>query len=130
MFIVTPVDANEVNGGDMKINGLQKQAASGDASAMVQLGEAYRLGQGVAANMALALDWYERAADAGSIDGMYLASFLNRQRRNPEAYHRAVDHMVRALDVCKTAPDGYYCTSPHLWLELSYAQAGLSRLND
>lgn len=117
-------------GGDMKLIQMQQAAESGDAEAMVQVGEAYRLGQGVPLNNAIALEWYEKAAARNNIGGLYLAAFFLNQARQPGSIARAESHMQRALDLCKAQPQDYYCLSPHLWLQLSFAQSGLSRLDD
>ncbi|MCB1377592.1 MAG: CHAT domain-containing protein [Alphaproteobacteria bacterium] len=117
-------------GGNMALPGLQMQAAQGDADAMVKLGEIYRLGDQVPVNMALAMNWYEKAAEAGNVGGLYLTAFFTRQRRDPEAYRKAEDYITRALAICAATPQDFYCASPHLWLELAYSQSGQSRLND
>jgi uncharacterized protein len=43
-------------------------AEKGDADAQFNLGQAYRLGRGVATNLAAAKTWFERAANQGHID--------------------------------------------------------------
>ncbi len=43
-------------------------ATKGDADAQFNLGQAYRLGRGVAINLAAAKDWFEKSADQGHID--------------------------------------------------------------
>src|SRR5437763_13925606 len=43
-------------------------AENGDADAAFNLGQAYRLGRGVAVNLAAAKSWFERAAGKGHID--------------------------------------------------------------
>jgi hypothetical protein len=51
--------------------GLLRQSAElGDSSAMVDLGESYESGEGVAQDPAQALRWFHRAADAGNTSGM------------------------------------------------------------
>lgn len=117
-------------GGDMKLLQMQQAAELGDADAMVQVGEAYRLGDGVPVNTAKAMEWYEKAAAKDNIGGLYLAAFFLNQARQPDSIGRAEAHMRRALDLCKSRPQDYYCLSPHLWLQLSFAQSGLSRLDD
>ncbi len=50
---------------------LFRQAAElGDGSAMAELGESYRSGEGVPQDQSEALRWFHRAADAGSSSGM------------------------------------------------------------
>lgn len=48
-----------------RLRDLRQRAASGDADALFRLGEAYREGRGVAADIRAAEDFYRRAADAG-----------------------------------------------------------------
>jgi TPR repeat protein len=43
-------------------------AEKGDADAEFNLGQAYRLGRGVATNLSAAKTWFERAANKGHLD--------------------------------------------------------------
>ncbi len=54
----------------------EHQAAAGDARAAYQLGLMYDLGQGVAPNAAVALDWYRRAGSAGMAEGAFNAAVM------------------------------------------------------
>lgn len=47
---------------------LEKKAKSGDAAAMVEVGDCYFKGSGVEKNAKKAKDWYEKAIKAGNID--------------------------------------------------------------
>lgn len=47
-----------------------KAAELGDSGAMVELGEMYSSGEGVAEDEAKALNWFKRAAEAGNVSGM------------------------------------------------------------
>src|SRR3954447_23100406 len=51
-------------------------AESGDADAAFNLGQAYRLGRGVAVNLAAAKSWFERAAGKGHIDAQATLGLL------------------------------------------------------
>ena len=51
-------------------------AEKGDADAQFNLGQAYRLGRGVAINLALAKNWFERAAASGHLDAQTTLGLL------------------------------------------------------
>ena len=51
-------------------------AEGGDADAQFNLGQAYRLGRGVAINLAVAKTWFERAAGKGHVDAQTTLGLL------------------------------------------------------
>ena len=51
-------------------------AEKGDADAQFNLGQAYRLGRGVAINLAAAKSWFERAANQGHVDAQTTLGLL------------------------------------------------------
>jgi TPR repeat protein len=51
-------------------------AEKGDADAAFNLGQAYRLGRGVATNLAAAQTWFERAAEKGHLDAQATLGLL------------------------------------------------------
>jgi len=51
-------------------------AEAGDADAQFNLGQAYRLGRGVAINLAVSKAWFERAADKGHVDAQTTLGLL------------------------------------------------------
>jgi len=58
-------------------------AASGDADAQFNLGQAYKLGRGVTADQAQAVDWFRKAAAQNhpqAIDNYALALFQNNKK--------------------------------------------------
>ena len=57
-------------------------AEKGDADAQFNLGQAYRLGRGVAINLAAAQSWFERAADKGHVDAQTTLGLLLFQNGN------------------------------------------------
>jgi hypothetical protein len=81
---------------------LMGQAAElGDTSAMVELGESYRSGEGVTQDEAKALSWFKKAADAGnswgmvSVGVMYSLGLDGGDANDEEAaqwYQKAADH--------------------------------------
>ncbi|HEX8193337.1 MAG TPA: SPOR domain-containing protein [Allosphingosinicella sp.] len=70
-------------------------ADAGDADAQFNLGQAYRLGRGVPANLPLALEWFEKAAQQGhgqAEANLGLSLFQNNQRE------RAIPWLTRAAE--------------------------------
>jgi cell division protein FtsN len=70
-------------------------ADAGDADAQFNLGQAYRLGRGVPANLPLALEWFEKAAQQGHAQAeanLGLSLFQNNQRE------RAIPWLQRAAE--------------------------------
>lgn len=64
----------------------QAPAAAGDADAMFNLGQAYKLGRGVPADPALAREWYRRAAAKGHLPAQTnLGILLFQAGEKPEA---------------------------------------------
>ena len=57
-------------------------AEKGDADAMFNLGQAYRLGKGVAIDLGEASSWYNRAATAGHVDAQTQLGILYFQNGN------------------------------------------------
>ena len=57
-------------------------AEKGDADAMFNLGQAYRLGKGVSIDLGEALAWYNRAATAGHVDAQTQLGILYFQNGN------------------------------------------------
>jgi len=60
-------------------------AEKGNADAMFNLGQAYRLGRGVPIDLAQAQDWYDRAAHAGHVDAQTQLGMLLFQTGNRPA---------------------------------------------
>lgn len=58
--VETTPDAN-------RLRDLRQRAANGDADALFRLGDAYREGRGVSVDLAMAEDFYHRAANAGHV---------------------------------------------------------------
>lgn len=57
-------------------------AEAGDADAAFNLGQAYRLGRGVAINLAAAQSWFERAARKGHVDAQTTLGLLQFESGN------------------------------------------------
>jgi TPR repeat protein len=80
---------------------LERLANEGSTMSMLYLGDSYSVGRGVAADQALAEDWYRRACDAGSpLACDRLARFLLRNGKSAEG----VELLRRLSDVTNYAP--------------------------
>lgn len=69
----------------------QQSADQGVPEAMLQIADLYARGAGVPANLAMARIWHERAANSGSVEGMYLCAqdFSSPSSELPPDYDRA-----------------------------------------
>ena len=107
------------------ISALQAKAQAGDAEAEFQLGEAYRGGQGVAANLETAINWYRSAAAQGHIRaseelGFALFAHGDRKEAIPYIEKAAARGEARAFYLLGTAHfNGDYVSRD--W-PLAYAQ--------
>src|SRR5262249_11331700 len=95
---------------------LQARAQQNDIPAELELGKRYRSGFGTSTNTALACEWFQKAADAGDLDGaLWLARTRAERLELPEtvaAFYRALQintNSVKALNglawLRATAPD-------------------------
>jgi CHAT domain-containing protein len=73
------------------------KARAGNVGAMTWLGDAYRLGQGVDADPAEALRWYELAAAKGDVYGTFYVGFLLKDRQQPGDLDRALKAFTRVV---------------------------------
>lgn len=79
---------------------MEPDAKSGNAQAQYYLGQMYRKGQGVAADLAEGMEWLERAARGGSAEAMnVLAAVYRRGDGVPQDFARAVYWHRRAADL-------------------------------
>ena len=107
------------------LNALQARAQAGDAEAQFQMGEAYRAGRGVTADIETAIMWYRRAAALGHIrasEELGFALFAHGDRREAMPYieKAAARGEARAFYLLGTAHfNGDYATRD--W-PLAYAQ--------
>ena len=71
---------------DVAVREWRPEALNGNADAQFNLGQAYKLGRGVEANLNTALDWYKRAADQGHLQaGDSYGHLLHYQGRIKDA---------------------------------------------
>lgn len=61
------VDAWSTGDYDTAVKEWRPEALNGDADAQFNMGQAYKLGRGVPANLDTALDWYKKASDQGHL---------------------------------------------------------------
>jgi uncharacterized protein len=107
------------------LNALQAKAQAGDAEAQFQMGEAYRAGKGVTADIETAIMWYRRATASGHIrasEELGFALFAHGDRREAMPYieKAAARGEARAFYLLGTAHfNGDYATRD--W-PLAYAQ--------
>jgi len=71
LMLVSNLSADD----QIELEALQRQAASGDVKAQLDLALRYRDGKGVAKDEAEAMQWAHRAADSGSADAMDFVGF-------------------------------------------------------
>jgi cell division septation protein DedD len=86
------VDAWERGEFDKAVAEWRDPAASGDADAQFNLGQAYKLGRGVPMDLKLAESWYKKAADKGHVqaaDNYGLVLFQDNRRDEAMPYIRA-----------------------------------------
>ena len=108
-----------------ELNALQAKAQAGDAEAQFQMGEAYRAGKGVTADIETAIMWYRRATASGHIrasEELGFALFAHGDRREAMPYieKAAARGEARAFYLLGTAHfNGDYATRD--W-PLAYAQ--------
>jgi uncharacterized protein len=86
----------------------RQPAIDGDADAQFNMGQAYKLGRGVASDLKIAEDWYRRAAAKGHVqaeDNLGLVMFQNgdRQRAMPYIEKSAARGEPRAQYILGTA---------------------------
>ena len=107
------------------LSALEGKAQAGDAEAQFQMGEAYRAGKGVSADIETAIMWYRRAAAQGHIrasEELGFALFAHGDRREAMPYieKAAARGEARAFYLLGTAHfNGDYATRD--W-PLAYAQ--------
>ena len=86
------VDAWERGEFDRAVAEWRDPAASGDADAQFNLGQAYKLGRGVPMDLKLAESWYKKAADKGHVqaaDNYGLVLFQDNRREEAMPFIRA-----------------------------------------
>lgn len=80
------VDAWSRGDYDTAVSEWRPEALNGNADAQFNLGQAYKLGRGVEANLDTALDWYKKAADQGHLQaGDSYGHLLHYQGRVTDA---------------------------------------------
>jgi TPR repeat protein len=125
LLIATAGAGMAVSAAAADINALQVKAQAGDPEAQFQMGEAYRAGKGVTADIEAAIMWYRRATAQGHIrasEELGFALFAHGDRREAMPYieKAAARGEARAFYLLGTAHfNGDYATRD--W-PLAYAQ--------
>jgi hypothetical protein len=97
----TPLNAQSVSAGadawakgdyDTAVDNWRPLAEKGDPDAQFNLGQAFRWGRGVPANLAAAQTWYERAAGQGQMDAQVILGLMLFQNGD----HAAGLHWLKA----------------------------------
>jgi hypothetical protein len=92
------LEADERDEAQQEYLDLLRKAEQGDVAAQLAAGQRLSFGEGVSRDDAAAAHWYERAANAGNVDGMINLAALYRAgrgvRRDPA---KAVEWLERAL---------------------------------
>lgn len=109
---------------------LEQAATSGDANAAMSLGDAYRIGTGVEASAALALSWYEKAAELGRYEGYYYAAWHLTKRSQPGDLAKAVGCMTKAAAMCQAGGAEINCNISLMYRTLAEYQTLLARYAD
>lgn len=82
------------------IAGLEQAAALGHPPAQLQLGELYKLGQGVPQDLSQARSWYERAANGGNVLAMHrIGVMAARGQGGPVDQPAAIQWFERASNL-------------------------------
>ncbi|MBR6467672.1 MAG: sel1 repeat family protein, partial [Desulfovibrio sp.] len=84
---------------------LLRGATRGDVEAMIRLSAMHLYGQGVDRDPAEALRWAREAAEAGSLEGAYMAATLLLADRDGV---RGGEHLAQAEDLIRKAAEGGY----------------------
>ena len=125
LLVAASLSAAAPAGAAPDLNTLQSRAQAGDAEAQFQMGEAYRAGRGVTADIETAIMWYRRATALGHIrasEELGFALFAHGDRREAMPYieKAAARGEARAFYLLGTAHfNGDYATRD--W-PLAYAQ--------
>lgn len=81
------------------VSSLKPQAENGDASAQLELGEKYRLGEEVTQDYTLAVYWYKQAAKQGSAEAEYKLGVLYANGQGvSQSYKTAADLYLKAAN--------------------------------
>jgi len=77
---------------------LQKAAGAGDVEAVVDIGDAYYNGKGVAESPSAAIIWYTKAGEAGNVEAMRKLGLIFKDNRVLTDYDAAYKWLKRAAD--------------------------------
>lgn len=108
----------------------EERAAAGDVSAMVEIGDRYRTGDGVAIDLDRALQWYARASEKGDVNATYFMGTIYLLRPASADQIRALNALKRALELCENEANRATCNPLYIYRELGVAQKEQSLYSD
>jgi CHAT domain-containing protein/TPR repeat protein len=109
---------------------LTAKAEAGDAVAMRALGDAYRTGSGVEANLDNALSWYERAGAAGNSTALYNMGIVLSERGRDGDLPRALDVLKRVLPAYEQSLGAGHLRVANVQMVLGRVYSDLGRYED
>lgn len=92
---------------ELNMDELKAKAAAGDASAQVKLGEALHEGRGIARDEAAAAEWFRKAADQGSPQGLAALATLYVSGRGVAADPAKAAELMRQAAEKGSVPASY-----------------------
>lgn len=101
---------------------LDERAASGDVTAIAEIGDRYRTGDGVPVDLNRALEWYARAAEMGDINSTYFMGLIYQSRPSDADQIQARSALRRAVDLCEEEVNRPTCNPLYIYRALGLVQ--------
>ena len=73
MAFATPILAQETDSKNLTV---EQRAAQGDVSAFVEMGDRYRMGQGVPVDLDMAIKWYSAGASRDDVNANFFLGYV------------------------------------------------------
>jgi len=74
-FLISAAQQEDIFGGD-NVETVIAKAEAGDAEAQMALAQRYRFGAGVPRDTAMAVEWFQKAAEQGNVQGEFSVGFM------------------------------------------------------